>query len=165
MAGHLLNTTVLAVAVAGSIAPTQLIIWCFYSYSVALFVLYRHLKNRGRSPRNFQRAAKKATIYSFFLALPWCSLVVLQLGGLAHDEELILVALAIGMAACGTVLLSAIPTAAFSYMSAILISTLKCLALNQKGYFLLAALALSSLGVFCRAHRQNNPRHQGTTEG
>ena len=149
MAGHLLNTTVLAVAVAGSIAPTQLITWCFYSYSVALFVLYRHLKNRGRSPRNFQRAAKKATIYSFFLALPWCSLVVLQLGGLAHDEELILVAVAIGMAACGTVLLSAIPTAAFSYMSAILIpSTLKCLALNQKGYFLLAALALSSWGFF-----------------
>jgi PAS domain S-box-containing protein len=149
MAGHLLNTTVLAVAVAGSIAPTQLITWCFYSYSVALFVLYRHLKNRGRSPRNFQRAAKKATIYSFFLALPWCSLVVLQLGGLAHDEELILVALAIGMAACGTVLLSAIPTAAFSYMSVILIpSALKCLALNQKGYFLLAALAFSSWGFF-----------------
>ena len=149
MAGHLLNTTVLAVAVAGSIAPTQLITWCFYSYSVALFVLYRHLKNRGRSPRSFQRAAKKATIYSFFLALPWCSLVVLQLGGLAHDEELILVALAIGMAACGTVLLSAIPTAAFTYMSAILIpSALKCLALDRKGYFLLAALAFSSWGFF-----------------
>ena len=147
MAGHLLNTTVLAVAVAGSIAPLQLYIWCFCSYSIALFLLFRHLKNRGRSPLTYERAARKATIYSFFLALPWSSLAVLHLGALAHNEELVLVALGIGMAATGTVLLSAIPTAAFSYMSAILIpSALKCLALNQKGYFLLAALAFSSWG-------------------
>ena len=51
------------------------------------------------------------------------------------------------MAASGTVLLSAMPSAAFSYMSGILIpSALKCLVLNQKGYFLLGALALSSWG-------------------
>src|SRR5262245_7524010 len=147
MAGHLLNTTVLAVAVSGSVAPLHLFIWCLYSYSIAIFLLYRHLKNRGRSPRSYKRAARKATIYSFFLALPWSSLAVLHLGALAHDEELILVALGIGMAASGTVLLSAVPTAAFSYMSAILIpSALKCLALNQKGYYLLAALAFSSWG-------------------
>src|SRR5258705_9245209 len=36
MAGHLLNTTVLAVAVAGAIPTTQLIIWCIYSYAIAL---------------------------------------------------------------------------------------------------------------------------------
>ena len=67
MAGHLLNTTVLTIAVAGSVPLTQLIVWCIYSYSIALFLLYRHLKNRGRSPRNFPRAAEKATIYSLFL--------------------------------------------------------------------------------------------------
>jgi PAS domain S-box-containing protein len=147
MAGHLLNATVLAVAVAGSIPLTQLIIWCVYSYSIACLLLYRHLKNRGRSPHNFQRATKKAAIYSFFLALPWSSMAVLHLGALPRDEELILVALGIGMAASGTVLLSAMPPAAFSYMSAILIpGALKCIALNQKGYFLLGALALSSWG-------------------
>ena len=74
-------------------------------------------------------------------------MVVLHLGALSHDQELILVALAIGMAACGTVLLSALPRAAFIYMSGILIpSALKCVVLNQKGYFLLGALAVSSWG-------------------
>jgi len=145
--GHLVNTTVAALALAGSVPQTQLIIWCIYSYSIALLLLYRHLKNRGRSPRNFQRAAKKVMTYSFFMALPWSSLAVLHLGALSHDQELIIVALTAGMAATGTILLSALPPAAFIYMSAILIpSALKCVVLNQKGYLLLGALALSCWG-------------------
>lgn len=147
MAGHIVNTTVLAIALAGSVPLVQLIIWCISSYSIALFLLYRHVKNRKRSPRNFQRAAKKVTIYSFVMALPWSSLVVLHLGALSPDQELILVALAVGMAATGTILLSTVPLAAFVYMSGILIpSALKCLVLNQKGYLLLGTLALSCWG-------------------
>jgi PAS domain S-box-containing protein len=147
MVGHLLNTTILTIAVAGSVPRTQLIIWCIYSYSIALLLLYRHQRNRRRSPHSFQIAAKKATIYALFLALPWSSLAVLYLGALSQDEELILIALGIGMAASGTILLSAVPAAAFIYMSAILIpSALKCLVLNQKGYLLLGALALSCWG-------------------
>ena len=42
MAGHTLNTTVLAVAVAGSISTTQLMIWCAYSYAIAFVLLYHH---------------------------------------------------------------------------------------------------------------------------
>ena len=148
MAGHILNTTVLAIAVAGSIPTIQLIIWCSYSYAVALAVLYRHARNRARVPKNFRRAAGRATAYAFFLALPWASMAVLHLGTLAHDEELILVALGVGMAASGTILLSAVPAAAFSYMSGILIPTaVKCLVLlNPKGYVLLGILALSYWG-------------------
>ena len=69
----------------------------------------------------------------------------LYLGALAHDEELILVALGVGMAASGTVLLSALPAAAFAYMSGVLIpAAMKCLFLvNQKGYLLLGVLAVS----------------------
>ncbi len=148
MAGHILNTTVLAIAVAGSIPTTQLIIWCCYSYGIALVVLYRHARNRARVPRSFRRAVGRATTYAFFLALPWASMAVLHLGALAHDEELILVALGVGMAASGTILLSAVPAAAFSYMSGILIPTaVKCLVLlYQKGYVLLGILALSYWG-------------------
>jgi PAS domain S-box-containing protein len=148
MAGHILNTTVLAIAVAGSIPTTQLIIWCSYSYVIALVVLYRHARNRTRVAKSFRRAADRATTYAFFLALPWASMAVLHLGALAHDEELILVALGVGMAASGTILLSAVPGAAFSYMSGILIPTaVKCLVLlNQKGYVLLGVLALSYWG-------------------
>ena len=147
IAGHLVNTTVPVIALAGSVSPAQLIIWSIYSYSIALLFLYRLMKNRGRSPRRFQRAVRKMAIYAFFLALPWSSLLVLDLGALSPDQELILVALAVGMAATGTILLSAVPPAAFVYMSVILIpSALKCLTLTQKGYLLLGALAVSCWG-------------------
>ncbi len=148
MAGHILNTTIMAIAVVGSIPTMQLIIWCSYSYAVALVVLYRHVRNRARVPKRFGRAARRATVYGLFLALPWASMAVLYLGALAHDEELILIALGVGMAASGTILLSAVPAASFSYMSAILIPTaVKCLVLlNQKGYVLLGFLALSYWG-------------------
>jgi PAS domain S-box-containing protein len=146
-AGHLVNTTIVAVALAGSVPQAQLIIWCAYSYSLALLFLYRHLKKGGRSPRDFKRAARKVTIYAFFMALPWNSLVVLYLGVLSRDQELIVVAVSVGMAATGTILLSAVPSAAFIYMSVILIpSALKCFALNEKGYLLLGALTLSCWG-------------------
>jgi len=145
MAGHILNTTVLALALTGSIPSTQLIIWCAYSYAIALVVLYRHLRRRGRIARDLRHAVRRATIYAFFLALPWSAIAVLYLGSLAHNEELILVALGVGMAASGTVLLSALPLAAMSYMSGILIpSAVKCLFfLNHQGYLLLGVLALS----------------------
>jgi PAS domain S-box-containing protein len=145
MAGHMLNTTVLAIAVVGSVPQAQLTSWCIYSYAIALVVLYRHVRSRGRVPQSFPRAARRATVYAFFLALPWTAIAVLYLGALPHDEELILVALGVGMSASGTILLSAVPTAAFSYMSGILLpSALKCLVfLNQKGYVLLGVLTLS----------------------
>lgn len=145
MAGHILNTTVLAIAVQGSVPKAQLIGWCIFSYAIALVVLYRHVRSRGRVPRSFPRAARRATVYAFFLALPWTAIAVLYLGALPHDEELILVALVVGMTASGTILLSALPAAAFSYMSGILLpSAVKCLVfLNQKGYVLLGVLAIS----------------------
>src|SRR5262245_53025722 len=138
MAGHLANTAVIGVALAGSVQPVPLIIWCAYSCSTALLLLLRNVKNRGRLPRSFQRAAKKVTIYAILMALPWSSLGVLYLGGVPEGQELILVALGIGMAACATVLLAAVPRAAFIYMSMILIPTaLKCILFSQKGYLLL----------------------------
>jgi PAS domain S-box-containing protein len=147
MAGHIANTTVIAIALAGSVRPAPLIIWCAYSYVTALFLLYRNVRNRRRWPRSFQRAAKKATIYAFLLALPWSSLGVLYLGSLSHGEELLLASLGIGMAACGTVLLSAVPSAAFSYISVILLpSAFKYLLVGQEAYFLLGTLALSYWG-------------------
>ena len=146
MAGHIANTTVVAIALMGSVRPSPLIIWCAYSYGTALLLIYRNMRNRTRWPSSFQRAAKKATIYAFLLALPWSSLGVLYLGSLSHGQELLLASLGIGMAACGTLLLSAIPSAAFSYISVILVpSAVKYLLVGQEGY-LLGTLALSYWG-------------------
>jgi hypothetical protein len=146
MAGHIANTTVVAIALAGSVRPAPLIIWCAYSYATALLLIYRNIRNRRRWPSSFQRAAKKATINAF-LALPWSSLGILYLGSLSHGQELLLASLGIGMAACGTLLLSAIPSAAFSYISVILVpSAVKYLLVGQEGYLLLGTLALSYWG-------------------
>src|SRR5262249_60212938 len=56
-----------------------------------------------------------------------------------------LVALGVGMAASGTILLSAVPVAALSYMSGALIPTAikSLLFLHQQGYVLIGVLALS----------------------
>ena len=144
MAGHMLNTSVLAIALAGSVPTAELAIWCTYSYAIALLVLYRHVRNRGRAPTSFRRAAHRATVYAFLLALPWSTMAVLHLGALGRDQELILIALVVGMAASGAVLLSAVPSAAYSYMSAILIpGAVKCLfLLDQRVYLLLGVLAV-----------------------
>jgi PAS domain S-box-containing protein len=168
MAGHILNATVLAAALAGTIPAAQVIAWCGYSYAVALVVLYRHARNRSRVPRSFRRAARRATAYAVFLAVPWTSMGVLYLGALGHDEELIIIALGVGMAASGTILLSAIPAAAFSYMSTILIPTaVKCLLVNQKSYVLLGILALSYWGflaaLIARITGEMNEREKADT--
>lgn len=146
MLGHMVNATVLAVAVVGTIPTPALVAWCIYSYAIALLLLYRHVRSRGREPRNFRRAATRATIYAFFLALPWSGFSFLYLGKLSADQELILVALGVGMAASGTVLLSAVPAAAFSYMTGILLpTTVNCLVFlnDNKSYVLLGVLSLS----------------------
>src|SRR5215831_13063162 len=165
MVGHLANTAVIAVALAGYVEPVPLIVWCAYSCFTALLLLFRHVMNRGRLPRSFQRAANKVAIYAVLLALPWSSLGVLYLGSLPEGQELILVALGIGMAACATVLLSAIPRAAFIYMSVILIPTaFKCLLFSQKSYLLLGTLALSYWGclaaLIAKTSRDNRERQE-----
>jgi hypothetical protein len=72
-------------------------------------------------------------------------MAIRHLGALAHDQELILITLVVGMAASGTILLSAVPSAALSYMSGILIpSAAKCfILLDHKAYLLLGVLAVS----------------------
>jgi PAS domain S-box-containing protein len=166
MAGHILNTSVLAVALAGSIPTGELAIWCTCSYTVALLILFRHMRNRGRAPRSFQRAAVRATAYAFLLALPWSSMAVLHLGALAQDQELILVALGVGMAASGAILLSAVPAAAFCYMTGVLFpGAVKCLVfLDQGSYRLLGVLTVSYwwflAALIAKITREINERKQ-----
>ena len=50
MAGHMLNTTILTITLAGSVPGTQLIGWAAYSFGIALVLIYRHLGRRNRVP-------------------------------------------------------------------------------------------------------------------
>ena len=92
-----------------------------------------------------------------FLPCPGAAWPFCIWGRYPKREELVLMALGIGMAACATVLLSAIPRAAFSYMSVILIPTaLKCLFVGEKGYLLLGTLALSYWGCLAALIAKTN---------
>src|SRR5262249_62251129 len=73
MAGHIANTTVIPIALAGSVRPAPLTIWGAYSYATALFLIYRPVKNRRSWPPNFHRAAKEATLSAFPLHTPMTS--------------------------------------------------------------------------------------------
>jgi PAS domain S-box-containing protein len=148
MGGHILNTTVMAVAAGSSIPTAHLAVWCGYAYALALALLYRRYaarESRSRTGQSFRHGANRATVYSCLLALPWSSMAVLYLGTLNPQQELILVALGVGMAASGTILLAALPWAALSYMSGVLLpSAVKCLFfMNETSYILLGVLSLS----------------------
>jgi len=45
LAGHILNTTVAAIAVAGSVPLGHLIIWCTYSYLIAFIIFFVILRD------------------------------------------------------------------------------------------------------------------------
>ncbi len=83
--------------------------------------------------------------YGTFLGLPWGILAGVLLGDLPARQEMILIALCVGMAASGSVLLSAMRPAAVAYFSAILIPLgFKCIFLaTQKEYVILALLTVS----------------------
>src|SRR5262249_25019082 len=59
MVGCIANTAAIAIALAGAVRAAPLIIWCAYSYGTALFLIYRHVRNRKRWPHSFQRAARR----------------------------------------------------------------------------------------------------------
>src|SRR5262245_64222884 len=71
MVGHLINTAVIAVALADSVEPVPLTIWCAYSCFTAMLLLFRHAKNRERLTRSFQRDAKQVEIYAILILYLW----------------------------------------------------------------------------------------------
>src|SRR5262249_2533322 len=88
---------------------------------------------------------RKLTLYPFFVARLGSFMFALDWASLPHDQELILVAIGVGMAASGTILLSAVPVAALSYMSGALIPAAikSLLLLQQQSYLFIGVLALS----------------------
>jgi diguanylate cyclase (GGDEF)-like protein len=123
MLGHILNTVIAVAALSSEVPWAVLSIWALYSCTVALFVFGKARTVRPRSQSSKRRsinATKRSIVMALALALPWSTLTTCGLGTLAHQHEIIAIALAVGMAAAGSVILAPIPPAAITYMAVIL---------------------------------------------
>ena len=149
MLGHCINTIIAMVALAGVVDNTLIAVWGLLSFSIAAFVYSRSVRrsNTATSPRNrpSRRAAWRAVTFAIALAAPWSLLCAALIGSIDGPAALIVVCLAVGMAASGSVMLSPIRPAAIAYMLTVLLPTAgKCLiVLGDAGSALLGCLTLS----------------------
>ena len=152
MLGHMVNVTISLIAFQSSVPWAPLALWAGPSYAVAAWVFCRwatraRRKKRADASRSAPsaHATRKAIIFGVILAAPWGVLGLWLLGQLPQQQELILIALCLGMSASGSVLLSATYPAAIAYMACILIPVaIKCfLLLEGREYLLLGALTVS----------------------
>lgn len=154
MAGYAINVVIAVVAFRGLIPGVELAAWAVASLAICSFI---GLRSVTRSLRTRQSEASKqgsplrdgrwALLIALASALPWATLATRWVGVVHGDSELILMALTVGMAASGSVLLAPIPVAAVLYATAILLPpALKCILFVPGHQYLgLGALAVSFL--------------------
>lgn len=154
MAGYAINVVIAVVAFRGLIPGVELAAWAVASLAICSFI---GLRSVTRSLRTRQSESSKqgsplrdgrwALLIALASALPWAILATRWVGAVHGDSELILMALTVGMAASGSVLLAPIPAAAVLYATAILLPpALKCILFVPGHQYLgLGALAVSFL--------------------
>lgn len=153
MLGHSINTAIAVAALWKSTPHALLLGWGVLSYAIAGFIFLRSIRRRPVGGAKDTEPGRKTSLngmavalaFAVLLALPWASLAVFKIGRSHTPDEVIVIALAVGMAASGSVLLAPIMGAAAAYMLTILVPTaLNCL-VNSGGATSLAmgALALS----------------------
>ena len=150
MFAHVINVTVALIAFNSSVPVVPMALWAAASYAVAGWLVLRAIMRArrkaraGASPSGRTPSTRKAMIFGALLATPWGVLGFWLLGQLPQQQELILIALCVGMSAGGSVMLSAVYPAAVTYMACILVPVAaKCILLQGNEYLLLGALALS----------------------
>jgi len=148
MVGYAINVIIAFVAFIDFIPFDWLAIWAICTLAVCGGIGLRALprKVESKSKRMNVRNANAALVYAFFLALPWTILAVSWVGWVDDDRQIILIALAVGMAASGSLLLTPIPLAASLYAVTILVPLIfEWAILGGEKNFVLAGLAASFL--------------------
>ena len=154
MAGYAINVVIAVVAFRGLIPGVELAAWAVASLAICSFIglrsVTRSLRTRqseASKPGSPLRDGRWALLIALASALPWAILATRWVGAVHGDSELILMALTVGMAASGSVLLAPIPAAAVLYATAILLPpALKCILFVPGHQYLgLGALAVSFL--------------------
>ena len=150
MVGYAVNTAIAIFEFHGVIPDAQLFAWAACSFGLSAYVGVRAARIR---PTAFDaakgspvRSARKALLFGVLLALPWTVLATEWVGSVESSSEVVLIALCVGMAASGSVLLAPVPAAAAAYAATILLPLVfKCLIVLGADYVALGALAISFL--------------------
>lgn len=151
MLGYAVNVMLACVAFWDDIQFSQLSFWAAFALLVCGGVALRAIVRR---PRNYRgdvgvrktRDATPALIASLLLALPWSILAFQWLGTISSTGSVVLIALAVGMGASGSILLAPVPVAAIFYASTILIPiAVKFFLLGDRHNLVLAGLTVSFL--------------------
>ncbi len=150
MIGYAINVVLAVLAFRNVIAAPKLGLWAVASLAICGTVFVRSLRSGQRRRERSEtvgphRSTRNALLYAVLLALPW-SILGTTWSGSVGDSEVILVALVVGMAASGSILLAPIPAAGIIYASTILVPLgVKCLFLTFGNHLILGALAVSYL--------------------
>lgn len=149
MVGYAINVGLAILAFHGLLPALPLAAWGAASLAVCTIIFILSLRSRSgrREDKNPNqspmRNAQKVFLFSFLLALPWSVLGTAWAGTLG-DSEVILIALVVGMAASGSILLSPIPMVGVIYAGTILLPlAVKCLFLRSENHLVLGALSVS----------------------
>jgi diguanylate cyclase (GGDEF)-like protein len=148
MLGYAINIIIALWALFGILPNGVLGTWAAFASGVCVSIGWRALRAGDRLRSTSLKGPRKTAKPLFFavlLALPWSGLTLLYAGAINGHGEIVLIALAVGMAASGSILLAPVPTAAVTYQSIILLPLVaKCfLVLGTKDYLALGLLAVS----------------------
>lgn|GEM_PF-3407233 len=148
MVGYAINTIIAYIAFDGAIPTTWLLTWAICSFAVCIGIGLQTLagKSEHKWKQRNVRNANIALVYAFLLALPWTVLAVTWIGSLDDDRQIILIALTVGMAASGSLLLMPVPpAAAVSAVTMLAPLIVKWTILGEEKNYVLAGLAASFL--------------------
>jgi diguanylate cyclase (GGDEF)-like protein len=146
--GAVFNAAIVAASFWGDVPTQDILCWFCATALITAYVALRWSKSRARALKRVgRRMLTRMTLTAIMLALPWSLVVLLYLGAVPHNDELILIALCAGMAASGSVYLAPVFPAALAYMAVILLpAAFKCILVAPPGYGLLGWLTLSYAG-------------------
>ncbi|MGJ4930957.1 ATP-binding protein [Bradyrhizobium sp. HKCCYLS2038] len=148
----LINTTVVLASFHAVVDWNLLLLWSAFSYGLGLWLLARWFSKQRRAKRTAAEPRRprkpqslhKNIVMGAIMAAPWGILGFWLFGDLPQDQEMVLIALAVGMSAGGSVLLSAAYPAAITYMAVVLGPiVIKCFTIAGGSYVILGFLALS----------------------
>ncbi len=148
MIGYAINAVIAFIAFVGAVPFGWLLVWTICSLTICTGIGLQTYarKFETKSKRRNVHSANIALVYAFLLSLPWAVLAVTWLGWLDDNRQIILIALTVGMAASGSLLLMPVPAAAAVSAITILAPLIvKWGLLGAEKNFILAALAASFL--------------------
>lgn len=148
MLGYAINVMIALWALFGILPDAALETWAAFATCLCAFIGWRALRASDRLrtvPATKTRRTLQPLLFAVLLALPWSTLTFFYAGTLNGQGEIVLIALAVGMAASGSILLAPIPAAAITFQSIILLplAAKSLLVIGTKDYLALGLLAVS----------------------